>query len=233
MRITIGADGWQSVGLSASCANIWRNTPNSDDTFLLRRSPHQTELAMLMPVLARSAASDEIAQAAVWIVTDNADYSDLGVLVSGFGGFGPRVILEKEAAIAMKICQKEGIDIQTKKIWEDHERIYWWLEVDDPARKWIETQNPSLASLARDLLTDIEARLVAVDLDALEALHATPLSVSVSVTDSPRLSYAAWLVGYLKDGGHKARRSHGGNNRELCEFFSKMVSRLKRNPCLV
>jgi len=50
-------------------------------------------------------------------VLDNADYSDLGILVSSpFGFGGSRVIEEIETARAMKIIDDAGIDITRKAI---------------------------------------------------------------------------------------------------------------------
>jgi hypothetical protein len=136
-RVTLGADGWETISVSAACANRPRDIPGSDDTFTVRRSPNQKELARLMPVLGSAGASDDVRQAAVWIVTDNADYGDLGILVSGFGGFGPRVIDEQDSARAMMICEQAGIDITKRAIWRDRISILNALPQGD-VRTWLQ-----------------------------------------------------------------------------------------------
>jgi hypothetical protein len=92
-----------------------------------------------MPVLDKAKVTFGIRQAAVWIVTDNADYGDLGILVSSpswqpFGG--TRVIQEYEAARAMKICEEAGIDIAQKAIWRDRQEILSGLK-DDGLKRWL------------------------------------------------------------------------------------------------
>ncbi|MCP4708975.1 MAG: hypothetical protein GY869_10145 [Planctomycetes bacterium] len=93
-----------------------------------------------MPVLDQAQVIYAVRQAAVWIVTDNADYSDLGILVSRsqfqvFGG--TRKINEYEAARAMKICDEAGINITGKSIWMDRKQILSGLK-DGDLKKWLE-----------------------------------------------------------------------------------------------
>ena len=80
--VRLTTDDWRSVSVSAACANRPRNIPSSGDSFTVQRSPQQAELARLVPVLDKAGVPYAVRQAAVWIVTDNADYGDLGVLVS-------------------------------------------------------------------------------------------------------------------------------------------------------
>jgi hypothetical protein len=128
--------GWTSVTVAAACANRPRDIPGQDDTFTIEKSPHQEELQKLMPVLRKAMVGFAIRQAAVWIVTDDATYNDLGILVSGLGGSGPRVIREGEAARAMKLVDEAGVDITTKAIWRDRDEIV--RNLSDPALKgWV------------------------------------------------------------------------------------------------
>ncbi len=121
---------WVKVFVPAACANRGKAIPHGDVSFTVQRSSHQEELVKLMPVLDKAGASYDVRQAAVWIVTDNADWDDLGVLVSRpvfqLSG-GTRAIKEQETAFAMKICANAGIDIRNKAIWKDRERIYLGL----------------------------------------------------------------------------------------------------------
>lgn len=137
-RIRLDTEDWQDVSPDAACANRPRDIPGSDDKFTVQRSPHQAELAKLMPVLDKAGVDTETRQAAVWIITDNADYDDLGILVaSQFGFGGSRVINEPETARAMRICDEAGIDITRKRIWNDKQAILRGL-TDDELRKWLE-----------------------------------------------------------------------------------------------
>jgi hypothetical protein len=115
---------WHTVAVPTACANRPKGIPESGDTFSVQRSPHQAELAQLMPVLDKAGVKYEVRQAAVWIVTDNADYDDLGILVASSTGYGgSRVIHEAETARAMKICADAGIDITKKAVWRDRTQI--------------------------------------------------------------------------------------------------------------
>ncbi|MDR1339038.1 MAG: hypothetical protein LBK58_03160 [Prevotellaceae bacterium] len=119
LRLTTG--NWQNIQMPAACANRPKDIPGSSDKFGVQRSPNQEELAQLMPVLNKSGAGTNVKQAAVWIITDNADYDDLGILVSSPGN--TRAIGPETTARAMKICADAGIDITAKNIWRDRESI--------------------------------------------------------------------------------------------------------------
>lgn len=139
-KLTLRSDDWLSTSPPAACANRSRDIPGNDDSFTVRKSAHQEELARLMPVLEKARASYAVRQAAVWIVTDNADYSDLGILISrpAFQPFGgTRQIRESEAARAMRICEEAGMDITGKAIWGDREKILAGLEEGD-LKTWLE-----------------------------------------------------------------------------------------------
>jgi hypothetical protein len=128
---------WQEVSPDAACANRPRDIPESGDSFTVQRSPHQAELAKLMPILDKAGVNTETKQAAVWIVTDNADYYDLGILVaSQFGYGGSRVINEVETVRALRICDEAGIDIKRKRIWGDKKEILSGLE-DGELKNWL------------------------------------------------------------------------------------------------
>jgi outer membrane protein assembly factor BamD (BamD/ComL family) len=138
-KTRLKGDDWRSLPLSAACANRPKGIPNSKDTFTVQRSSNQAELTALMPVLDRANASFPVRQAAVWIVTDNASYSDLGILTSrpansGFGG--GRTIRHSDAAAGMKICSESGIDIKRKQIWHDKNSILSELP-DGDLKQWL------------------------------------------------------------------------------------------------
>ena len=137
---TLRTENWTDLSTSAACANRPRDIPGSEDSFTVRRSPFQAELNKLVVELDRESAPYDVKQAAVWIVTDNADYDDLGLLVSKsqfqiFGG--TRVINEYEAAKAMKICHETGINITKKAIWGDRDKIIKGLK-DKGLKEWLQ-----------------------------------------------------------------------------------------------
>ncbi|AVD71674.1 hypothetical protein [Desulfobulbus oralis] len=131
-RILLTTDEWNTVSPDAACANRPKDIPGDSDRFTVRRSPQQRELARLMPVLEQARVDKATRQAAIWIVTDNASYEDLGILLaSPFGFGGTRVINEEEAAQAMRICDAAGINIRKKAIWRDRREIMSGLKNDD------------------------------------------------------------------------------------------------------
>lgn len=142
-KARLTTDDWLDISVPAACANRPRDIPGSGDSFTVQRSPHQKELAKLMPVLGRAGVGYATRQAAVWIVTDNASYSELGILVSRpqfqpFGG--TRTINEDEAARAMQICDEAGIDVTRKRIWNARKQILQRLK-DGKLKKWLEQRS--------------------------------------------------------------------------------------------
>lgn len=113
------ADRSKQVVVPVACANLHKSIPTSSDTFTIKRSPDQEELSVLLPVLEAEGASYPVMQAAIWIITDNADYDDLGTLVSN----GERIIRGYEASEAIRLIEKAGIDIRDRAIWEDRDQI--------------------------------------------------------------------------------------------------------------
>jgi hypothetical protein len=120
-KVRLATGNWQNVSMPAACANRPKDVPGSSDKFGVQRSPSQEELARLMPALNKSGAGATVKQAAVWIITDNADYDDLGILVNSPGNV--RAIGPEAAARAMKICADAGIGVTAKNIWKDRETI--------------------------------------------------------------------------------------------------------------
>lgn len=136
--LTLSDDQWHEVSADAACANRPKHIPGNDDSFKVLRSPHQAELARLMPVLNSENVNYPTRQAAVWIVTDDADYDDLGILQASSNGLsGTRVIEQEEAARAMRICDKAGISITRKAIWRDRQQILSGLR-EGALKTWLE-----------------------------------------------------------------------------------------------
>jgi TPR repeat protein len=140
--VSLSDSGWVSVDVPAACANREKAIPKKDDSFQVARSSHQAELSRLMPAIDKANVDYATRQAAVWIVTDDATYSDLGTLItrpaySSFGG--ARTIHEAETARAMKICDEVGIDITRKRIWRDKQTVLRGLN-DEKLKQWLEAK---------------------------------------------------------------------------------------------
>lgn len=142
-KVPLTTNEWQDVSVSVACANRSKGVPDGDDTFEIQRSPHQAELAQLMRVLEAAQAKQSVRQSAVWIVTDDADYGDLGILSYGVFG-GARVVQHAEAAEAMRMSHNAGGDITRKAIWKDRESILQGLQ-DPGLKQWL----TSVASASR------------------------------------------------------------------------------------
>ena len=128
-------DQWKTVSISAACANRPRDIPDSNDSFTVQRSSKSDELTRLMPVLNKAGVGIKIRQAAVWIITDNADYADLGTLISN----NSRAIGPEETTQAMRICSKANINIKSKRIWKDRQTILQLLS-DGDLKRWLASQ---------------------------------------------------------------------------------------------
>jgi hypothetical protein len=77
-KVELADEEWTTISVPAACANRSKHIPGRSDAFAIRRSPQQAELAILMPFLDKANVDYSTRQAAVWIVTDDADYDDLG-----------------------------------------------------------------------------------------------------------------------------------------------------------
>jgi hypothetical protein len=111
---------------SVACANMRRAIPSASDMFTVESAPQQESLSRVLPVLAGRGASYPVKQAAVWILTDDASYADLGVLVSrsSFSPFGgSRMINSAEVVQAMMAIESSGLDLTRRRIWQDRRLI--------------------------------------------------------------------------------------------------------------
>ena len=126
---SIPASGMADISLDVACANLYRAEPTASDTFSIVNAPEQPQLVRLMRFLDTAGASYAVEQAAVWIVTDNATYDELGILVGGSRS-GPALIQENEAARAMMLVEQAGLDITRQAIWSD--RIALMTKATEP-----------------------------------------------------------------------------------------------------
>jgi hypothetical protein len=102
------------------------------------RAPELAELGKVIEQLNAAPIEYPVEQAAVWIVTDDASYDELGMLVGG-SPFGPPLIEEAHAARAMRLVDEAGVDINKYSIWRD--RYALLVEVTDPElMTWLREQ---------------------------------------------------------------------------------------------
>ncbi len=154
IQVTLTDNAWRQIQVPAACANMELSVPHEGTAFSIQSSPSQFELELLMAELEKAGLDYIVEQAAIWIVTDDATYADLGTLVGGFG-FGSRLILEADAARAMKAVDEAGIDITRKAIWADRDHIL--AAVDEPElAAWLQDRenqvSPPLVEGAEDEL---------------------------------------------------------------------------------
>jgi hypothetical protein len=139
-KASLASESWQTVQIPVACANRPKDIPGAGDRFSVRRSPAQRELVRLIPALNRPGMAASLKQAAVWIVTDNADYDELGILVDSQGS--SRAIGPETAARAMRICADAGISISAKNIWRDRKSIASRLPAGE-LKNWLESLEAS------------------------------------------------------------------------------------------
>jgi hypothetical protein len=177
-----------------ACANLHRSEPTRTDKFTLRQYPEPFGLASLLSSLDQAAVDYPVAQAAVWILTDNASYDELGLLVKD-SRFGLPVIDETAAARALLLMAQNGLEVHEYAIWNDlldfgprvSERdLRDWLETLRPTQVVLQaTQTVIAATLAVEATTaaNVEATAVA-GAEATQAALAEAESIS-QVTLSP------------------------------------------------
>ena len=137
--VTLSNREWTVTSLAAACASRPLGIPDGDDHFAVQRLPAQAELAKAAKALAKADAPYAVIQAAIWIISDDADFDDLGELVESVGfnpSGGTRVVNEEEAARALRILSDAGIDIKSKQIWNDRDEIVEGLK-DKALKRWL------------------------------------------------------------------------------------------------
>jgi hypothetical protein len=145
--VTLTSDEWTSVSVDVACADLHLDIPSGDTSFTVRRAPGQRELQKLMPVLAAAHADEAVRQAAVWILSDDASYDELGTLVqsSGFSPFGggTRMINAPEAVRALQLLAEAGISLSDKAIWWDRDILIEELDASQEGElaSWLRRQD--------------------------------------------------------------------------------------------
>ena len=82
--IVVDAKKTHSGSVSVACMNIRRNIPTGNDSFGIAKRPDNHLLSKLIRLLSQRNESYAVVQAAIWIVTDDATYSDMGILLNQY-----------------------------------------------------------------------------------------------------------------------------------------------------
>ena len=84
--VTISVNSSTTVDIATACMNINRDIPTSKNTFTASALEVNSKLLRVVKLLEQKNASYAVAQAAIWIVTDNPDdYTLLNTLVDSYG----------------------------------------------------------------------------------------------------------------------------------------------------
>ncbi|MCB9918372.1 MAG: hypothetical protein H6832_08210 [Planctomycetes bacterium] len=114
-----------TIRLRAACANHRRAIPGGKDDFAIARVPADSDLDRALRLLDRRDSSAAVTQAAVWILTDDVRHADLEQVQRVPLGRtrGTRLITNNDILDAFVILEEVGIDLRTKRIWEDRKSI--------------------------------------------------------------------------------------------------------------
>lgn len=119
---SVQANGQADIQLEAACANLHLTEPIQGNTFTIQRTPKSPELTMVIDKLNSVKVDYPIEQAAIWIVTDDASFDELGMLVEG-SRFGTSIINENDAVRALMLLDEAGLPIRSYAIWGAREQF--------------------------------------------------------------------------------------------------------------
>jgi len=164
------------VLLEAACANIHRTEPTRDNKFTVRRAADTPDLFKLIVALNANAVDYPVEQAAVWIITDDATFDDLGMLVEG-SRFGKSIINEKETLSAMMLVDKNVNAIREYAIWGDRYKFITSLD-DRDLSTWLSDQlaTQSVIDMTQTVLEATQKAITATQasLEETQAALANP-----------------------------------------------------------
>ena len=131
---------WTSLKISVACAARPKNVPGGKDIFTVRRLPAADDLRRALEIAKEEDVPFEVEQAVTWILTDDASFKDLqvlrGVSRNPLGRRDWSLIKEKEAAQALWILQRAGVDVGSTRLMEDRVEITAGLDPGE-LRDWL------------------------------------------------------------------------------------------------
>jgi hypothetical protein len=119
---TIPPNEHVDIQLEAACANLHLTEPTQENTFTVQRTPTSIKVGRIIDKLNSAQVDYPVEQAAIWIVTDDATFDELGMLVEG-SRFGTSIINENAALRAMMLVDQAGLNIRADAIWGDRSQL--------------------------------------------------------------------------------------------------------------
>jgi hypothetical protein len=170
------------------------NEPTEENSFTIQRTPTPPELTGIIDELNSSNVDYPVAQAAVWIMTDNATFDELGLLVEG-SRFGDSIINEDETVQAMLLITEAGVSIRAYAIWEDSMQLVGNVTSPDLST-WLYDQ---VATQAVEEATQMAQEVTKVGVKGTPETQATPAlnadeisQYATSATASSQYSEPGW-----------------------------------------
>ncbi len=122
VKFKLSTDSPFTITVRVACAKLHRAIPGGKDVFSFRPKSDKPELALVAKAVAGQDLDFAVVQAAVWIVTDDPHYNDLGVLKKTLSGLpanpnSDRLIGANETVMALKLLDEVGVDVSRKGIW--------------------------------------------------------------------------------------------------------------------
>ena len=138
LTVQLVSEDWQAISVAAACADMPKNVPDGRETFTVERVPPHSELPKLIALLDKADVGFSTRQAAIWIVTNDASFAELGKLISKSWQTGAtsRAIQEDDVAQAMKIAESAGIDLAGRAIWRDRATVLPGVK-NPKLQKWL------------------------------------------------------------------------------------------------
>lgn len=216
--VAVPAERSAQLVLEVACANLHRSEPTRSDKFTLRQYPEPFGLASLVATLDQAVVDYPVAQAAVWILTDNASYDELGLLVKD-SRFGLPVIDENAAARALLLMAKNGLKVHEYAIWNDLPDFGPRLSERD-VRDWLKTLQPTQEVL--QMTQTVIAATLAVESTAAANVEATAIAgaqaTQAALDEAEGISQATLSPEQLARSGHSIPTPTG---EEIAQWAEK------------
>lgn len=177
--VQLSDSNWKQVSISAADAILAKEPQKIYDSLIVEHSPYQEQLRKLMAAVNKTGFGLATRQAAVWILINDADYSDLGRLLLVNENLyykqdrEKRVIHETEAAQAIKLCSDIGIDVTNKSIWYSRQSIFDHLENGD-LKNWMEMMIAKTTAKEHAISIKLQASIEWVSIPAGTFLMGSP-----------------------------------------------------------
>lgn len=133
-KLLLKESRWVDQAASAVSLQPQRVLRSTPDAYVLRAAAEQAPLTRLAAGIAEAGASQDVAQAAVWIASANADLAGLAALARQ-GGLHPPD--PAAAAAAMQLVDHAGSPITARAIWRERQKIADALPAGE-AKTWLE-----------------------------------------------------------------------------------------------